>query len=179
MNLRSMICPYCGGLVPGDTTVCPDCQEDLAGLARLELAPAIYYNEALAAARQGRLSDALARLQAAIALDGGFVPAHRLLAKVYARHGMWAEAEAAAARAVALAPDDAATIATHDAIQRADRSAHVAGGDRVVHIFDGGAASPTGAACPTANNGVFMLGMGVAAAAAAMLSGLGKRRRGR
>ena len=142
MNLRAMICPYCGGLVPGETTVCPDCQEDLAGLARLELAPAIYYNQALAAARQGRLSEALARLQAAIALDGGFVPAHRLLAKVYARHGMWAEAEAAAARAVALAPDDAQAAATRDAIQRADRSAHVAGGDRAVHVMGQGHRPP-------------------------------------
>lgn len=177
MNEQTMICPYCGGLVPGDTTICPDCQEDLAGLARLELAPAIHYNEALAAARENRLAEALYRLQAAIALDAGFVPAHRLLAKIYARRGMWAEARACAARAVSLAPDDPATMATRDTVERASRSVHPAGSEPVMHTFADGEAAAPPAACPRPKTGAFMLGMGLAAAAAAVLSGLGGRRK--
>jgi tetratricopeptide (TPR) repeat protein len=173
-----MICPYCGGLVPGDTTICPDCQEDLAGLARRELAAAIHYNEALSAARENRLAEALYRLQAAIALDGGFVPAHRLLAKVYARRGMWAEARACAARALSLAPDDRATAAVRDAIESASRSAHPAGSEPMVHTLGDRQAAPPPPLPPSprATRGAHGFGVGLVAAVAALLSGRGARR---
>jgi hypothetical protein len=84
-------------------------------LARLELAPAIYLQRGPGSGRQGALSDALARLQAAIALDGGFVarpyacwPRPMLVATACGRRP-----SGPAARAVALAPRPiAATIAT-------------------------------------------------------------------
>lgn len=106
MNNGLMDCPYCGGKVPSSTTICPDCSEDLAGLARLEYDAAINYNQALALAREGKLSEAGTRLEVVLELHNSFVPAQVLLAKVYARQGRWAEARASIERAVELAPED-------------------------------------------------------------------------
>ncbi|HHX65050.1 MAG TPA: hypothetical protein GX702_09210 [Chloroflexi bacterium] len=123
MNDRSLFCPYCGGNVPTDTTICPDCHEDLAALLRLEYAYAIHYNEALAAAREDRLDVAEAGLHTAIRLNPTFLPAHRLLAKVYARQGDWERAQAAIHRAFELAEDDGETVALSEAIGRAEQEA--------------------------------------------------------
>ena len=118
-----MICPNCGGTVPNDTTVCPDCQEDLAGLARLEYGHAIHYNEALALAREGQFDEAKARLLLALELKPSFVPAHMLLAKVCARQERWAEASTSAARALELEPDDPAVLQLADEIARVNQEA--------------------------------------------------------
>ncbi|MBC7237710.1 MAG: tetratricopeptide repeat protein [Chloroflexi bacterium] len=99
-------CPYCGGDVPDQVTICPACHEDLAGLARLEYAPAIYYNEGLALAREGRLEEARDKLIVSTTLDDSFLPAQVLLAKVYARQENWPRAHEAILRALQLAPDD-------------------------------------------------------------------------
>lgn len=101
-------CPYCGGAVPEETAICPDCHEDLSSLLRLEYAHAIYYNEALALAREGHLDDARARLTMALERREMFAPAHGLLAKIYAHQRQWPRAEASAARALELAPEDPA-----------------------------------------------------------------------
>ena len=37
-------CPYCGGRVPSQATICPSCNEDLAALVHLEYEHAIAYN---------------------------------------------------------------------------------------------------------------------------------------
>ena len=105
----SMGCPYCGGQVGPETTTCPGCHEDLAGLARLEYAPAIYFNEGLALAREGKLQDARVKLQMSIASNATFAPAHRLLAGVSAQEGRWEDARADVSRALALEPDNART----------------------------------------------------------------------
>lgn len=106
MNHRAMKCPYCGGSVPEDTTICPDCQEDLSALAHLEYAHAIHYNQALALAREGELDMARHKLLLALEAQESFAPAHILLAKVHARQGAWADAQARVARAVELSPDN-------------------------------------------------------------------------
>ncbi len=106
MSDQASQCPYCGGYVPVDATVCPACYEDLSGLARLEFQPAIHYNQALALAREGRLEDARDKLIVATTLDESFLPAHILLAKVYARMENWPRANESVVRALQLAPED-------------------------------------------------------------------------
>ena len=106
MNDQVITCPYCGGTVSLDTPVCPDCKQDLSALARLAYGHAIYYNEALALAREEKLDQARDKLLLAIQHRPNFAPAHSLLAKVYARKGNWAEAQARAARVLELSPDD-------------------------------------------------------------------------
>lgn len=106
MSGELLRCPYCRGSVPGDTTVCPDCQEDLAALVRLEYQHAVYYNEALALAGQGEYDEARRKLLAALEWDDAFQPAYRLLAKVAGAQGDWREARRCAARAYELAPED-------------------------------------------------------------------------
>lgn len=106
MNHKMIDCPYCGGSVPEDTTICPDCQEDLSALARLEYGHAIYYNQALALAREGNLHEARDRLLLSLEARESFAPAHTLLAKVYARREEWPEAKASVARAMELSPDN-------------------------------------------------------------------------
>jgi tetratricopeptide (TPR) repeat protein len=117
-------CPYCGGTVPETTAICPDCHEDLSALLRLEHSHAIYYNEALALAREGFLDDARARLTVALELHEAFAPAHALLAKVYAHQREWARAEASVARARELDPENPAIRRLAEAI--ADRVTPVA-----------------------------------------------------
>jgi tetratricopeptide (TPR) repeat protein len=106
MDSQETQCPYCGGHVPVDATVCPACYEDLSGLARLEFQPAIHYNQALALAREGHLEDARDKLIVSTTLDESFLPAHVLLAKVYARMENWPRANEAVVRALQLAPED-------------------------------------------------------------------------
>jgi len=176
-----MICPYCGGSVPGDTTVCPDCQEDLAGLARLEYGHAIYYNEALALAREGRLEEACAKLVLALEFRDSFVPAHVLLAKVYARQGRWAEAQASAARALELSPKGSNVGELVGALERASREAE--GGqldsEQAVSRARRGEAERYFATHQRDIAGAFGVGMGVAAFLGLLVSWIGGRRRSR
>lgn len=106
MSVRETICPTCGGRVQGDITVCPDCQEDLSALARLEYEHAIRYNEALSLAQEGDLSGARKKLYQSLAAKDTFVPAYVLLAKIDALDGRWSEAREGVARALDLRPDD-------------------------------------------------------------------------
>lgn len=106
MSETTVVCPYCGGTIPADATICPDCQEDLSALVQLRYTPAIRYNTALAAARDGDLNNARAELLLALECDADFAPAHVLLAKVLALQGDWVQAEAHIERALTLLPDD-------------------------------------------------------------------------
>ncbi len=99
-------CPYCGGWLPEEATICADCHEDLAALVRLARQHAIYYNEALSLAREGDLEAARLKLLMALERNGRFLPAQRLLTKVAAAQGDWALARRSAARALDLAPED-------------------------------------------------------------------------
>ncbi len=107
MTSEEMItCPYCGGAVPADLTICPSCQEDLAALIKLRNTHVIQYNEALMLARSGELDQAQARAELAVEARPEFAPAHLLLAKLHARQGRWAQAQASLERAQELLPDD-------------------------------------------------------------------------
>lgn len=118
MNVPLMTCPYCGGSVPQDTTVCPDCHEDLSALARIEHAHEIHYNRALSLARQGELNKARDQALMALGFREDFSPAYVLLAKVYARQKAWAEAEESVAEALALVPEDEEIMALAERIRR-------------------------------------------------------------
>lgn len=123
MKEQTLTCPYCGGTVPADTTICPDCQEDLSALIRLEYGAAIYYNQGLALAREDKLEEAADKLRLALELDADFRPGHLLLAKVEAQRKAWARAKAHAAKAVELAPDDVAAQELLAEIERAETMA--------------------------------------------------------
>jgi tetratricopeptide (TPR) repeat protein len=151
-------CPYCGGTVPETTAICPDCHEDLSALLRLEYSHVIYYNEALALARDGYLDDARARLIVALERKESFAPAHALLAKVYAHQRQWARAEASAARALELDPENPAVRRLADAI-----------GERVTPTAGTGAARARVAPRREVSQ-VFKAGVGLATAAAVVLS---------
>lgn len=123
-------CPYCGGAVPAETTICPDCHEDLAALVRLERGHLIYYNQALALARDGHYDQARDKLHFALELCETFAPAHLLLAKINVQKKCWPEAQAHAQRALELMPDDAQTQQIAMAV---DELAHDATVARVSH----------------------------------------------
>jgi tetratricopeptide (TPR) repeat protein len=122
----TLICPTCGGCVPDDSTVCPDCHEDLAGLVQVERRHAILYNEALALARENRLSEARDRLIAALTLRPDFGQGHALLAKVHAHCAEWPQAQARIQQALKLAPDDEGLIALAEEIEAEARRAQAA-----------------------------------------------------
>lgn len=100
------LCPYCGDTLSPHESVCPACQENLAGLIKLEKQHLMLYNEAIDAARAGALDDAVLALKMSLRLQESFAPAARLLAKVYARQGRWCDARRAAMRAQTLLPED-------------------------------------------------------------------------
>lgn len=122
-EFRPTVCPYCGGAVPLDTTVCPDCQEDLAGLIKLERWHHILYNQALASAKSGDLVEAAWKAIASLEANGAFWPAYALLAKVCARQGRWEQATRAIESARALAPGDASLESLAEAVARGRRDA--------------------------------------------------------
>jgi len=120
---RPITCPYCGGTVPLDSTVCPDCQEELAGLIKLERWHLILYNQALASAKSGDLVEAAWKSIASLESNGAFGPAYALLAKVRARQGRWEQATWAIESALALAPGDASLESLAEAVARGRRAA--------------------------------------------------------
>jgi tetratricopeptide (TPR) repeat protein len=95
------------------------CLEDLAGLIHIENEHLIHYNTALALAREGRLDQADAELGLSLRIEPDFVPALVLGAKVSARQQRWDEAHAQVQRALALAPQDAATARLAEEIRQA------------------------------------------------------------
>jgi len=151
------ICPYCSGTVPETTAICPDCHEDLAALMRLEYAHAIYYNEALALAREGYLDDARARLTIALERKETFAPAHALLAKIYAHQRQWPRAETSIARARELDPENEAFKRVAEAV-----------GERVAVTDD--ITARTRVAPRREVSQAFKAGVGLATAAALVLS---------
>jgi len=136
MNDVQLWCPYCGGRVPPETTVCPDCQEDLAALVRLQLEHAIYYNEALALARQGEYDAARRKLLVALELCETFQPAHRVLAKVAAHQGNWREARHSAARAHELDTEDPEARRLVGAVEQAARKKVRLGGGNALAAYE-------------------------------------------
>lgn len=114
-------CPYCAGMVGPESTICPDCQEDLAALFRLEFGHAILYNQALALARNGAWLEARNKLLAALEMAPAYAPAHRLLTKVYVQAGDWEEAHRALVRGLEAAPGDAAMLEMQPVVLRGVR----------------------------------------------------------
>lgn len=176
MNDETVVCPYCGGNVPRDTTICPDCQEDLSGLIRLESGHVIYYNEALSLAREGKLEDARAKLLVALELEEDFVPAHVLLAKVYARQGHWPQARASVVRAFRLSPEDRGVRELATELERSAQE-DLAREPAKSHARRK-AAEHVLAAQQRDVAGAFVLGAGLTAFLALVVSWIGGRKRG-
>jgi len=170
-----MNCPYCGGVVDADVTVCPDCHEDLSALAHLEQQHLILYNQGLGLAKAGRLDMARDKLLASLACSPDYVSAQRLLAKVYAAQGDWAHAEKAALRAAELNPDD---IPTRKLLDQAHAKAHRT---PVVQRQDAGTRRQAAEGILESYQqdvmGAFAIGAGLAAAGAVLLSLIGRGRR--
>ena len=117
-------CPFCGGAVPQDVTICPSCQEDLSALIKLRSTHAIHYNEAITLAREGHYDLAQIRAELSINAKPEFAPAHLLLAKLLASQGAWEQAIASAQHAAELMPDDERTRQVlEDILSGAEQSA--------------------------------------------------------
>lgn len=175
-NDGTVVCPYCGGNLSTDSTICPDCQEDLSGLIRLESGHIVYYNEALSLAREGKLEDACARLLVALELEEGFVPGHILLAKVYARQGRWPQARASVVRALDRSPEDGLV---RELAAEIERSAQEDAARRpAVSRAKRAAAERVRTARQPDVGGAFVLGAGLATVLALVVSWIGGRKRG-
>lgn len=170
MNTSLMTCPYCGGNLPEDTTVCPACHEDLSALARIEHAHEIHYNRALGLARQGELDEARNHALMALGFREDFLPAYVLLAKAYANQGAWAEAAASVDEALALAPEDEGVrelaqrirreAARQAALERDAAAKRRQGAERLLKVYQRDV------------TGAFVAGVGLAAVAMSLLSWL-------
>ena len=106
MTVKSCICPYCETLVPEDTTICPGCQEDVAGLLKLAYPHVTYYDEALELASQGELARARDSAYLSLRLRPTYRPSLMLMARLNAREGHWETARQYADMAKELEPDD-------------------------------------------------------------------------
>src|SRR5687768_13603824 len=87
-----LLCPNCKIGLPAGSTTCPDCDEDLAPLMRLQWAPYVAYNDGLRLAQAGDLDAALRKIQEAVKVlpDEPDIPI--VLGKLYAQKGNWIEA---------------------------------------------------------------------------------------
>lgn len=103
--MESVLCPECGAVNPIDASVCESCGADLAAVRSLIDNANSHYNEALALAHSGRLDEAIAQLEAALALSSDQAVFHNLLGTVYAQKGLYSEAIRAWERALALDPE--------------------------------------------------------------------------
>ncbi len=127
MTVTDRTCPYCETLVPEDTTICPSCGQDVAGLLNLAYAHVIYHNEALELAQQGELERARDSAQLSLRLHPAYRPSLMLMARLAAREQQWSEARQYADMAQELEPDDPeldellADIAEAEEEQRASR----------------------------------------------------------
>jgi tetratricopeptide (TPR) repeat protein len=126
MTTPERACPYCDTLVPEDTTICPGCHEDVAGLLHLAYAHVIYYNEALELAQQGETEQARETLLLSLRLNRNYAPAYALMARLAAQSEDWQEAREHAARAIALAPKDPALDALLEAIDEGEARSRAA-----------------------------------------------------
>jgi tetratricopeptide (TPR) repeat protein len=170
MNTLLMTCPYCGGNVPEDRTVCPACHEDLSALARIEHAHEIHYNRALSLARQGELDEARDQALMALGFREDFLPAYVLLAKAYANQEAWAEAVASVDKALTIAPEDEKVgelaeritreAARQAALEREAAARRRQGAERLLKVYQRDVTS------------AFVAGVGLAAVAMSLLSWL-------
>ncbi len=123
MTTVERACPYCDTILPEDTTICPSCGEDVAGLLHLAYAHAIYYNEALELAQRGELEQARDALLVCLRLNANYAPGYALMARLAARRGDWNEAREYTSRAKALAPTDDTLDALLEAIDEGEAHA--------------------------------------------------------
>lgn len=78
---RDMKCPVCPNTdIRAGQTSCGNCGADLTAIRRLEELPARWYNEALELLRKGQPEKAIAKLEAAVAVNAS-TPVRRLLGK--------------------------------------------------------------------------------------------------
>ena len=111
MSTSRVTCPVCRVSLPPDSTICPDCGEDLATLVHLHRKSAILYNSGLGSALTGDLARAIRMLEESIEVDGRPVDALCLLGKLYARQDRLADARAVWERGVSIDPEHAETKA--------------------------------------------------------------------
>lgn len=107
-NAIRITCPVCKVRIPIDSTVCPDCGQNLAVLVREVRRVDILFNEGLAAIRAGDEATAVRRLEDALSLAPQRIDVLDTLARLYLRRGLRTDALAAWKRILELAPDNAA-----------------------------------------------------------------------
>lgn len=98
------------------------------------------YNEGAALYNEGQVAEAVAKFEEAVAIDPSLLPAHRILADLYATQGRHQDALRTAERVLELAPGDPeAALVRYDALQglgRTDEARQAL--DRLVETGDPG-----------------------------------------
>lgn len=103
--MNAIICPECGASNPLENAVCDHCGADLSAVKSVLDNANTHYNEALALAHSGRLDEAIAQLEAALALSSQNPQFHNLLGTLYAQKGLFSEAIRAWEQTLALDPE--------------------------------------------------------------------------
>ncbi len=121
--MDALICPACGVFNPVEAEVCENCSENLSAVKSVMDTANTHYNEALALAHSGKLDEAIAQLEAAIALSGMNPSYHNLLGTIYAQKGLYSEAIRAWERALALSPEAEKAYKNIEKAQRMEEEA--------------------------------------------------------
>ncbi|MCX6019952.1 MAG: BON domain-containing protein [Chloroflexi bacterium] len=110
-NTPRITCPACKVRLPADSTVCPECGQNLAVLVRDARRVDVLYNEGLAASRKGDDAAGIRRLEDARTLAPQRTDILDLLARLYLRHGRRDDALAAWSHLLKIDPSNAAAQA--------------------------------------------------------------------
>lgn len=103
--MDSILCPECGAANSLESAVCTECGADLSAVKSVIDNAHRHYNEALALAHGGRLDEAIAQLEAALALNNDNPLFHNLMGTLNAQKGLYSEAIRAWERTIALDPE--------------------------------------------------------------------------
>lgn len=100
-----LICPECGMSNPVEAVVCEQCNADLSAVKSVIDTANSHFNEALAFAHAGKLDEALAQIEAALALSAQNPEFHNLEGTLYAQKGLFEDAMRCWERCISLDPE--------------------------------------------------------------------------
>ena len=104
--MDGIFCPECGAKNPIEATVCERCNADLLAIKSIMDTANTHYNEALSLAHSGRLDEALAQIEGALALSAHNPEYHNLQGTIYGQKGLYSEAMRSWERCFSLDPEN-------------------------------------------------------------------------
>jgi nucleoid-associated protein YgaU len=106
MSAQRTLCPVCNVPLPAQSSICPDCGEDLSPIVYLQQEAALLYNRGLSYAQSGETAQAISLLERSLQVDSSRVQTLTLLAKLYVKQGERLNAAAVWERALEFEPDN-------------------------------------------------------------------------